>query len=365
MNNTTFYAPSMPEQQKALQALADLQKRREDLEQQAKLNGWHAPEQIAPPAILQKYHFEDWDDIFNSIPDEVQWLREPVLEAGTLNVIYGERGKGKSLFVLENAAILATSGKVVLYIDQENRKVEYRDRLRDMGYLPADLKKNLHLLLFSDLPPLDTEEGGKDLLDLVNAIHCDLVIIDTRSRFARGRENDSDTFINMYNMSLRPLKRENITVIMLDHSGKNRDLGPRGSSAKGGDIDTEWEITAPKDSKFRYLECKKCRAGRVEEGFKITLEKIKEPVFSHRWIWDYTQLTHSGEEGAVCGDREDYLSEALDKLEVPKNAGRPAAEKALVNAGIRFDTHVLAEVIRVRKAVCHTATHSSTQPGLG
>lgn len=321
--------------------------------EQAQLNGRGSQDSAS---ILDRYRFEDWDAIFSETPDDVEWLREPVLEAGTLNVIYGDRGKGKSLFVLEQAAILATAGHKTLYVDNENRKVEYRDRLRDMGHKPSDLK-NLHLLLFSDLPPLDTVQGGGDLLELVKATNAELVIVDTRSRFARGKENDSDTYINMYNMSLVPLKRAGVTVILLDHSGKNKELGPRGSSAKGGDIDTEWEITAPKNSKYRFLECTKNRPGRVEEGFKITLEKMPEPVFSHRWIWSYEQQQHN-----EAQDRHDNLSEELDRLGCPKNTGRPTAEKYLTQANISFDTHVLAEVIRTRKAVWNPPHTGLTQP---
>lgn len=301
----------------------------------------------APASILNRYRFENWQEIFDRTPEQVQWLREPVLERGTLNVIYGDRGTGKSLFAQEQAALLATAGRKVLYLDNENRKVEYRDRLRDMGYGPADLA-HLLLLWFSALPPLDTREGGRDLRDLVTATAAELVVIDTRSRFAKGKENDSNTYIDVYNYTLAPLKKTGTTVVLLDHCGKNRELGPRGSSAKGGDIDTEWEIAAPKDSKFRYLTCTKNRAGRVEAGYKITLEKIAEPHFRHGWILP------EGKQRSEANDRQESLADALDRLGVPKNAGRPTAEKALVKAGVKFDTHVLGEVIRTRKeAVRH------------
>jgi len=312
--------------------------------------------------LRSKYACEDFNAIFDELPEGVQWLYDPVLEVGTLNVLYGDRGNGKSLVILEMAAKLAWSGKSILYVDNENRKVEYRDRLRSMGYRDDPVKRqaiveNLHLLLFSELPPLDTEEGGRDLRMLAKMWQADLVIIDTRSRFARGKENESDTYLNMYNMSLQPLKAMGLTVVLLDHIGKNRDLGPRGSSAKGGDIDTEWFITAPKANKNRYLECTKNRPGRVEVGYKITLEKTgsrENGTFNHKWHFPNVTTDESGNEESVVAMSKD--AEILggvwtkSKLPLSNKVGYNTIDPLLRNAGYCWGNKRVGAALREYKA---------------
>jgi hypothetical protein len=70
-----------------------------------------------------------------------------------------------------------------------------------------------------------------------------LVVLDTTTRMVQGRENDSDTFLQLYRCSLVPLKSRGITVLRLDHPGKDESRGQRGSSAKDGDCDTIWRLT--------------------------------------------------------------------------------------------------------------------------
>lgn len=44
------------------------------------------------------------------------------------------------------------------------------------------------------------------------------------------------------------------------------------------------------------------------------------------------------------------LEAELEALDVPTSAGRPACAAALLKAGARFDTNVLARVVRLRRS---------------
>jgi AAA domain len=212
-------------------------------------NGQNPPIPDGDP--LAWAHIINWDDAFTSKPDTTDWLIEPLLERGTLNAWFGKPGAGKSLLALEAAAGLASGSGVlgqtasepvtVVYVDVENSANDVVERLTAFGYAPDELS-NLIYSLFPDLPALDTPDGGRRLLELADAHQPALMIIDTTARVIQGKENDADTFLQLYRNALIPLKQRGITVLRLDHPGKDTDRGQRGSSAKDGDVDTVWHV---------------------------------------------------------------------------------------------------------------------------
>ena len=91
----------------------------------------------------------DWNDLYSHPPFVEEWLAYPVVPKGRLISLYGPAKVGKSLFVLELAASVATGRDFlgqpttksrVLYIDRENDP--YRDvleRLKQMGFTAEEL----------------------------------------------------------------------------------------------------------------------------------------------------------------------------------------------------------------------------------
>lgn len=61
-----------------------------------------------------------------------------------------------------------------------------------------------------------------------------MVVIDTISRAVGGEENDNDTWLNFYQYTGLRLKQAKVSVIRLDHTGKDLTEGERGGSAKAG-----------------------------------------------------------------------------------------------------------------------------------
>jgi RecA-family ATPase len=300
------------------------------------------------PAIdddLSRFTPVDWYQVWEDEPDDIQWLLQPVLERGTANAIYSEPGMGKSLISQEISAGIAKGGEVVVYIDSENRRLDWKDRLRRMGYSP-DVLQNLKLYTFPELPALDSRKGGDIVLRIAQRDNAALVIIDTTMRFVDGRENDSDTFNDLYKHTMIPLKGAGITSLRLDHSGKDSSKGQRGSSGKSGDVDTVWRLSHPQNGKNRWLDKEKDRTGHCPD--KIRLEIIEHPRLEHAWHWDRDYLTSTPYDDAAAQKNLSAL-EILDDLEIPVTWGREKIRQVLTEHGIKMDTTVLTSAIKERK----------------
>jgi hypothetical protein len=300
-------------------------------------------------ALAVKYVPVDWEAAWKGQPDAVEWLIEPVLEAGTVNSLFALPGTGKSLLALEWALRLVRSGRTVVYLDDENRLSDIVERLQAFGAEPAELGRLL-LYSFAGLPPLDTLAGGVDLLALAVGADAALVVLDTTSRMVAGKENDSDTFLALYRFAMRPLKSRGITVLRLDHPGKDAERGQRGSSAKDGDVDTIWLLKETLRGKKYLLERRKSRSGHGA-GEILEVERRYAPV-CHVWTVpdSATKMTALGQ---LCGQ--------LSALKVPPSAGRDRCRTALTEAGIPARNDLLSEVIKHRKYGCDCPG----QPGTG
>ena len=94
---------------------------------------------------------------------------------------------------------------------------------------PAQLLGHpLHYFLFPDLPPLDTPEGGRRLALTATEYEPRLIILDTISRLVEGKEDSADTWRNLYNHNMIPLRRQCRTVLRLDNQGHDASKGARG-----------------------------------------------------------------------------------------------------------------------------------------
>lgn len=283
--------------------------------------------------IASRYTPVDWTEAWGGQPAETDWLFEPVLETGTVNALFAKPGTGKSLLALEIALALVRRGRTVVYVDDENRIVDLVERLQAFGASPAELGR-LRLYSFAGLPALDTPLGGAHLLALAATGEAALVVLDTTTRMVAGRENDADTFLQLYRCSLVPLKSRGITVLRLDHPGKDGDRGQRGSSAKDGDVDTIWKMTEVTKGLKYTLHRDKSRSGHGDAE-DLILRRHYEPL-RHEW---------------TCPDSSpmDKIIGQLSQLQVPPSAGRDRCRTALAKAGIPVSNDLLTAVVRKRK----------------
>lgn len=267
----------------------------------------------------------DWPALMNREGHDVSWLVEDVWPAGRHIHVHAQRKSGKSLVLFWVAIHLAIgrdpftqeprTPKVVAYYDFEMTEDDVRERLEDMGVSPEALG-NLHYYLHQPLPPLDTEAGGRALLEQCLAMGEEVVIIDTMSRVVQGDENSAETYMNFYRLTGQPLKSHGISLCRLDHEGYQEGRS-RGSSAKGDDVDIVWQLKVQDDG-MQFVR-KAARVSWVAE--QVTLRKSEEPSLT------FTRMAPGWPEGTKEKAKE------LDAAEVPIDAGRHIAIRLLKAAG--------------------------------
>lgn len=230
----------------------------------------------------------DWETAFADESEEL-WLVPGLICDGRSHAIYADAGLGKSLFVLEICAALA-SGKsalglpplepmTVLYFDHENTvRGDVIPRLKNMGYGAKDIR-NLVYSSFPEMDPLDTAKGGRQLIEIIERVKPSLVIIDTVSRTISGDENSNSTWLEFYSHAGKALKSRGIAYIRIDHTGKNADAGMRGGSAKKGDVDIVWNLTGKSDETKFTLSCEKSRVPLPAK--KLELLRHTSPMLRH------------------------------------------------------------------------------------
>jgi len=262
----------------------------------------------------------DWHALWADDSGE-DWIVEPLLPAGRLVAMYSEPKVGKSLICLELGIAVSLGRSVlggtperayrVLYVDFENdMKGDVRPRAAAMGYGPDDLP-NLRYLSFPALAALDSERGGLELMANVEHYGAEVVIIDTVSRAVAGEENANDTWLNFYRRTGLRLKAAGISLLRLDHAGKDPTKGQRGGSAKVGDVDMVWRLSRVTDSVLR-LDCEQARMQVPPEMKTITLHREDDPL-RHRvdargWM-------------AASDAKVVELVEIFDKAGAPADAG--------------------------------------------
>lgn len=294
-------------------------------------------QETGPPVI-------DWDELWAN-PGTIEWLCEPILPAGRLVTIYSPPGVGKSLLAQDLAVAISNGDEAlgaptnqvpVLYLDYENVDLDIRDRLQMMGHDPSRLR-NLHYWSFPTMPALDTLEGGQALLRAARFFNAGLVIIDTLSRCVQGEENEASTMLNLYRCTLMPLKAEGIAVLRLDHTGKDENRGPRGTSAKMGDVDLVWRLSEVVPETTFVLNNEKHRI------------RISEKLLNVRR--DQGTLLHYVDTRTVGETKAEAILQACDEAGLPRSAGRDQVRKVMDANGLRGSNQFVADLVRRRQGL--------------
>ncbi|MFF1292888.1 MULTISPECIES: AAA family ATPase [unclassified Streptomyces] len=206
-----------------------------------------------------KFRRLDWAASFVKDFSEVDWLPGRFVERGQQVSLVADGKVGKSLFILNWCMALAlewrflghTTGEAyrVLYFDRENSERDIITRARSLGLKAEHLAALGQRFDYRQFPQFDgtldnpAAEAARQFLAIVDETKPDVVIIDTASRFIGGKEDSSDTWLQLYQLIHEPLKARGIACIRLDHFGKDEGRGSRGSSAKSQDVDHVWEMT--------------------------------------------------------------------------------------------------------------------------
>lgn len=272
--------------------------------------------------------------------DPAEPIIPDLLNVGESGSLVAQAGAGKSLLMLEISVALALGEPVlgtparepitVMYIDMENPQAELADRLRRMGRAPAELVGHPLLYFpFPNLSPLDTGWGGSMLAVETEKHEPDLIVLDTISRLVEGKEDSADTWRNLYNYTMVPLRRQGRTVLRLDHQGHDSSKGARGSSAKRDDVDVAW-IMKRNGNEVTLIRDK----GRgLSHPEKIVLRRHAAPT-------RHLPVIREGKQGECI--------EALERLDVPLDASRDEAARILRENGYQFRNDVVGAARKVR-----------------
>jgi hypothetical protein len=305
----------------------------------------------------------NWDQFFTTDFGAIQLLPGKLMGPGQQITLVGDGKAGKSLFCQEWMWRMATGQEVlgdrpqepvrILYLDAENGQEQVQERFLSFGAGPRAMGQ-LRYASFPPVRPLDTAGGGVDLMAMVKATGAELVVIDTVSRFISGPENDADTWLNLYRHTLLPLKRDRIGSVRLDHFGKDKERGGRGSSAKTQDVDHVWELSS-QGGGVLALKRTHTRTGIGPDSFTLLRQAHRD---GDNWALGGTRhvlMTYDTEPGtdpglaAVPGTVE-HIVAALDRAGVPNDTGNRVVREQLAKLQVPGGNDKIAEAVRRRKA---------------
>jgi hypothetical protein len=302
---------------------------------------------------LNPYGWVDFDsEAFWHQPPPRYYIPRMLVETQVCT-IYSAGGLGKSLLAQDIVAGLVWRGRVfgeeiekapVVYIDRENSARGLLKRLRAMGVTEKDapiLRERLHYSLLGAWPALDSREGSIALYKEMRRTGAKLLVLDTLSKVVDGEENSNDTWKGLHQHTMIGLKRMGVTVLQLDHTGKDADRGQRGGSSKHDNADAVWHLTATPDGSYVQLHRKKDRDGDYEEI--LFLERSSFPNLEHRFV---EALPAAAAYQITREAKIDELVQAIEILKLDKKMGRGKVSEALTDAGMKFNNNDLADALK-------------------
>lgn len=301
----------------------------------------------------------NWGTFFATDFGAIQLLPGKLMGPGQQITLVGDGKAGKSLFCQEWMWRMATGQPFlgdapqepvrILYLDAENGQEQVQERFLSFGAGPQSMGE-LRYASFPPVRPLDTAGGGADLHALVKATTAELVVIDTVSRFISGPENDADTWLNLYRHTLLPLKRDRIASVRLDHFGKDKDRGGRGSSAKTQDVDHVWELNAQGGGTLT-LKRTHTRTGIGPDNFTLVRQARRD---GDNWALGGTRhvlMAYETDTGmaAIPGTVE-HLVATLDRAGVSDDAGNRVVRQKLAELQVSAGNDKISKAVAARKA---------------
>lgn len=208
------------------------------------------PQTTGTPESTSRFTcIEDLPRVEDVGASEIIWDVQGLLPSGTLLLLTGESGAGKSTFACALAYAVSrgqeflgrqTTKRPVLILDAENPSVAVIERLRRLG-ITTDNDFRVWGQWTGEDPPA---AGGAIVLDWVT--RCDpkpLIIVDSLVRFYSGDENDAAE-MRSHMAQYRKLAAAGVTIIILHHTGKSEaSQDYRGSSDIKASIDIGYKLT--------------------------------------------------------------------------------------------------------------------------
>ena len=161
-------------------------------------------------------------------PPEIEWLWEGYLARGTLNLLHGDAGLGKSLICLAIASSCTIGGELlnqptrladVAIIDAENSRDEIHRRIRT-AYNRISNPKRLHYYR-TDAAILGQRDKTAELFAWVkNQTSADLIILDSQRALWEGDEREQGEAGRMLRYLARIAELLNVCILIIHHDTK-------------------------------------------------------------------------------------------------------------------------------------------------
>jgi KaiC/GvpD/RAD55 family RecA-like ATPase len=220
---------------------------------------------------------------------QTEWIIHNVLPARGVASVYGPSGSGKTFLALDMLAAVAsghdwfgrkTRQVPVTYVGLEgeaglrNRVYAYRIHHGNMGRM---------MMLTNGLNILKSEDMEKLIRTIYkNKQRQGVICIDTLAKSAPGMNENDMAEMSKYLVAVETLARETqCVVILIHHSGKDTERGPRGSSAFLAGIDSAIEVKRDRDSGIRSWSTKKVKDGADNIGANFVLKGVQ--VGTDQW----------------------------------------------------------------------------------
>ena len=218
----------------------------------------------------------------------LSWLVKGLLVDGGLSAIYGPPGTSKTFLALDMALHVAhgrdwfgrrVSPGAVVYVSGEGQSSMLL-RMKAWRQEKGDGTRAPFALVPTSVNLFDDTVGAETLIDDVKAhaaslgLPLRLIVLDTLSRMIGSGDEDKARDINVVVQRAEKIQRETgAHVLIVHHSGKDRDRGMRGSNALLGAADAVIEVSRGEGSDFCEGKIVKVKDGSADVPLKYTLRQ--------------------------------------------------------------------------------------------
>lgn len=226
-----------------------------------------------------------------STPLARDWILEGVIEQGSLSMIFGESGAGKSFCALSIAAAISTgldwfghhvqAGPVVYVAGEGKTGIIHRlvawGLENEVDLTGTPLMVTNHAISFHD-----SSEVHQLLDDIESMPVCPrLIVIDTLARATAGMDENCSRDMGRFISTCDHIMRNYGCAIIIVHHTGHRDLNrARGSSVLRAALDVEIQVQFDRRKKIISLGCTKIRDG--DEFSQLNFQLVKK-ILPSEW----------------------------------------------------------------------------------
>lgn len=304
-------------------------------------------------------------DLFGDVPPaEVASIGGGLWYSGSVHVLFGLGGAGKTYLALTSAREEIRNGGRVLFVDYETGVRTVKRRLQALGFTAADLRSFVHLDVKSgNARPLDGDTAT--LHAYLDTFRPTLVFVDSWSSVhgagGFGDVKDDEPVERVIAQVFRPLTRTGAAVVILDHVPKGEQAAkgyPFGSQRKRTGVDVTYEAKAAGRGRTKLL-CWKDAVGDVPNAGDRIAEYTYGEAGAYLSKLDAAEVEQAGRQSFRPTG---YMERVSKALEAAGGDGMTATElKAAV--GGKGEHAVAARRVLVEEGyVDETRTGADGQP---